>query len=61
MTVDWTVDQTLDYMRTWSASQRYIKDNGTDPTSPYHAELVAAWGDSARTVTWPLTLRVGRK
>jgi len=61
MTVDWTVDQIVDYMRTWSASQRYIRANGTDPTSLYHAELAAAWGESTRTVTWPLTLRVGCK
>ncbi|MGI9262365.1 MAG: class I SAM-dependent methyltransferase [Woeseiaceae bacterium] len=61
MAVDWTVDQIVAYMRTWSASQRYIKANGTDPTSLHHAELAAAWGDSARTVTWPITLRVGRR
>ncbi|MGI9202540.1 MAG: hypothetical protein ACR2Q3_00940 [Woeseiaceae bacterium] len=61
MTADWTVQQILDYMRTWSASQRFLKANGTDPTRLHHEELAAAWGDSARTVTWPVTLLVGRK
>ncbi len=61
MTVDWTATQILDYARTWSASQRYIKATGSDPTRPYQEELVAAWGESERTVTWPLTLLLGRK
>lgn len=61
MTVEWTAAQFLDYARTWSAAQRYLTANGTDPTGPYQDELAAAWGESRRIVTWPLTLLVGRK
>lgn len=61
MTANWTAEQMLGYMRSWSASQRYIKDNGTDPTKEYEGELAAIWGEAARWVSWPLTLRVGRK
>jgi len=61
MTIDWTAAQILGYMRTWSASQRYLNATGTDPTSLYHYELTAAWGDATRTVTWPITLKVGRQ
>lgn len=61
MTLDWTVTQILDYMRTWSASQRYLQANGTDPTVPFKDELAAAWGETERIVTWPLTLLLGRK
>lgn len=60
MTANWTVEQILGYMRTWSASQRYIKDKGTDPTQQLGVELARRWGDRQRRVAWPLTLRIGR-
>ncbi len=61
MTADWTAEQILGYMRTWSAAQRYLEAKGTDPTSLYADALAAAWGKGARIVTWPITLKVGRK
>ena len=57
----WTADNMLDYMRTWSASQRYLDDKGADPTAHFANELRAAWGDDRHTVRWPITLRMGRK
>lgn len=61
MTAEWTAEQILGYTRTWSASQRYLKEKGTDPTGLYRDELAAAWGQTTRTVTWPITLKVGRR
>jgi len=61
MRVSWTVDDALDYVRTWSATRRYIADKDADPAAIYADELRAAWGDGRRTVTWPITLRVCRK
>lgn len=61
MTANWTAEQMLGYVRTWSASQRHIKDKGTDPTKEYGGELAAVWGEDARQVNWPLTHRVGRQ
>lgn len=61
MLATWTANDMLDYMRTWSASQRYMDDKGADPTAKRADELRARWGSDRRTVRWPITLRVGRR
>jgi SAM-dependent methyltransferase len=61
MAAEWTRDRVLGYLRTWSATSRYVAAHGTDPVTPFAAELAALWPDDhPRTVTWPLTVRVGR-
>ena len=61
MRMHWNVDQLLAYLRSWSATQRYIKANGVDPVSLVEADLRAAWGDvGARDVEWTFHLRVGK-
>jgi ubiquinone/menaquinone biosynthesis C-methylase UbiE len=61
MTAQWTLDQLVGYLRTWSASQRFIAANQRDPLEEIGDELRSAWGNikEARRVNWPLTLRVG--
>ncbi len=61
MQFDWTADEMLAYMRTWSATQCYIEANGSDPIALYERELSERWGGVKRDVRWPLTLKVGRK
>jgi SAM-dependent methyltransferase len=58
---DWTLDELLAYLATWSASKGYYKANALDPRDLVIDELAAAWGDvgSARRVTWPLTVIAG--
>ncbi len=62
MCMQWDVGQFLAYLRSWSATQRYLKDRGEDPVARVEADLRAAWGDasSARTVRWQFHLRAGR-
>jgi SAM-dependent methyltransferase len=62
MQCHWTLAQYLAYLRTWSATQRYTRANGSDPVALVADELAQAWGDPAqrRVVQWPLGLRVGR-
>ena len=62
MELEWTLAQYLAYLRTWSASQRHLKETGRDAVSEIEARFAAAWGDPerVRTVSWPLSLRVGR-
>jgi len=58
----WTLDQLLGYFSTWSATNRFIKARGENPLRPLADLLRRAWGNeaTARIVTWPLSLRVGR-
>lgn len=61
MVAAWTVDQLLAYLRSWSATQRYLKERGADPVAIVEPELRAAWGEVARRdVRWQFHLRVGR-
>jgi hypothetical protein len=52
----------LDYLRSWSASQAYLRKTGEDPVLQIEAEMSAAWGDSdqVRRVRWPIHLKAGR-
>jgi ubiquinone/menaquinone biosynthesis C-methylase UbiE len=60
--LEWTLDDLIAYLRTWSSTQRYIKALGVDPTPTLRARLAQHWPDPAskRSVIWPLALRVGR-
>ena len=60
MTARWSVDGMLGYLRTWSACQQYRRKHGDDPVGLIEDELRRAWGASAQTVRWPLTVRVAR-
>ena len=59
---DWTLSHYLAYLRSWSASQRYLKATGIDAVSDIENEMLRVWGnrDETRTVTWPLIVRAGR-
>lgn len=60
--VTWTLPELLGYLRSWSASQRYVEAHGRHPAQPHADALLAAWGDpdTARVLKAPLALRVGR-
>jgi ubiquinone/menaquinone biosynthesis C-methylase UbiE len=61
MIAQWNLEHLVGYLRSWSATQRFIAANQRDPLEKIAAELGAAWGDTKQTrrVVWPLTLRVG--
>jgi SAM-dependent methyltransferase len=61
MSASWTADDMLGYFRTWSASQRYVRERHADPVAAIETDLRLAWGPRRREVRWPLTLRLGRK
>ena len=56
----WTLPQFLGYLRSWSATGRYVDRNGDDPVVAVGAELEPLWGGT-RVVSWPLSVRIGRK
>ncbi len=48
------------YVRSWSATRRFHKENDTDPFEVKLARLEAAWGDDEnRVARWPLYVRAG--
>lgn len=62
MEADWTLDDLLGYVGTWSAVSRYRAGVGDDPVKLLAGELEPRWGsrDMPRRVRWPLAVRAGR-
>jgi len=60
MTLEWSVEDMLGYLRTWSACKRFEVANHRDPVTDIEAALRAAWGEQKRRATWPLQTRVTR-
>jgi SAM-dependent methyltransferase len=60
LTANWSLSETLGYMRTWSATQRFIAEHGHDPVEDLREVLLPAWGGIAekRRIIWPLSLVV---
>ena len=58
----WNLSHLLGYVRSWSATQRFIGEHGVDPVMALGAMLAEGWGDgeAPRRIWWPLPLRVGR-
>jgi hypothetical protein len=58
---EWSRDDLLGYLGTWSATQAYRKANGIDPLVEFGRRLAPLWPDPAtiKTLRWPLHLRVG--
>lgn len=63
MIAQWKLENLIGYLRSWSATQRFIAANNRDPLDEISEQLRAVWGDMklTRRVIWPLTLRVGIK
>lgn len=62
MRTEWNLHQYLAYLRSWSASQRYLARTGCDAVQEISDAMREAWGDPglARSVRWPLLLLAGR-
>ncbi|MEO7457222.1 MAG: class I SAM-dependent methyltransferase [Gemmatimonadaceae bacterium] len=63
MEAHWTLGQVGAYLDTWSAVTRYRQAVGGNPVGRFITSISRLWGDAdtARRVTWPLEVRVGRK
>jgi SAM-dependent methyltransferase len=57
-----TLDGLAGYLRTWSATRRYVEVRGEDPVAPLLGELASHWGEPTRPrrARWPLHVRAGR-
>jgi ubiquinone/menaquinone biosynthesis C-methylase UbiE len=60
MVAEWSVEELLGYLGTWSATQRFKAAEKRDPLEVVKEELRNVWGTETRRVSWPLTMKVGR-
>lgn len=62
MGANWSLSSLLGYVRTWSATRRYLEAKGEDPVDQLQSDLQDLWPDPGekRAVLWPLSLRAGR-
>jgi SAM-dependent methyltransferase len=60
--LSWTLQQLIDYYRTWSATRGKIAAEGERFLIDAYEALTSVWGDpmASRSVLMPITLRLGR-
>jgi hypothetical protein len=58
---DWSLENFLGYLTTWSATQKYIKEKGRNPVEDLASKLTLNWNSAeTRKVTFPVFLKLGR-
>ncbi|EAY28047.1 class I SAM-dependent methyltransferase [Microscilla marina] len=62
MKLNWSLDDLLGYLKTWSSVQKYIVQNGVNPVETLRPELTKVWGEEVRqrTITWDIYLKFGK-
>jgi ubiquinone/menaquinone biosynthesis C-methylase UbiE len=57
----WSMAELCGYLRSWSATSRYMAAHGRDPVAAVEPALADAWGDVTRprVVRWPGAMRAG--
>lgn len=61
LNLDWTLEQLLGYLGTWSGTRLCHEATGVDPREHLRSELNRIWGPVPRRVVMPLSMRAGRK
>ncbi len=59
--VNWTAEEMLNYLNTWSAVKHYEKTINESPLRFIKIDLKKSWGNQKREVNFPVLLRVGKK
>jgi SAM-dependent methyltransferase len=59
---DWTLEQFLGYLHSWSAVVYYEKEKHQNPIDLIRKELGTLWDetDTPKRICWPLSLRIGK-
>ena len=59
---EWSFEQFLGFLSTWSGVAHYKAQTGNDPIALYKKELSSAWGsDPVKTITFEVFCKIGRK
>ena len=63
MAREWNLKELVGYLRSWSATTRYVESRGTDPTEQFESELKPLWGDPLVRwrIAWPFTIKARKK
>ncbi len=60
-----TLNELAGYLRTWSATQRFVRDRGIDPVAALERELAPLWArgspEARLPARWPIFLRAGSR
>ncbi|MFF2082734.1 class I SAM-dependent methyltransferase [Nocardia sp. NPDC058176] len=61
LTKQWTLDEFLGYLSTWSAVRRVDDAGNSEILRAFAADLAAVWGDpsTTRPIAWPVAMRLG--
>lgn len=57
---DWTAEEFLGYISTWSSVQKYIRQNQADPVKDLADQIGRLWGSGRKKVSFPLFVLMGR-
>jgi SAM-dependent methyltransferase len=62
MEAEFSRERLAGYLRTWSATQRFMKVRGLDPVGELESRLDPFWnrGDVLKVESWPISIRAGR-
>lgn len=60
ITLEWKLEDYLNYLYTWSATQNYINATGKNPLERVYESFKKIWGDKTRSVTWKINMKAGR-
>ncbi len=58
--VNWTVRQLSGYLSSWSATQKYVEENGYDPVEAFIKTVCRHWADDEKKVVFPIFSRIGK-
>lgn len=57
--VNWSSEQFIGYLKTWSALQTYLKTQSAEPIQKAFDDIEKVWGDEkTRVVRWNLGFRL---
>ena len=54
----WSLEQLCSYLESWSAVEKYKRENGNSGVAPIKKQLAPYWADNC-IVTWPISLLLG--
>jgi SAM-dependent methyltransferase len=63
MTAEWSRDEVVGYISSWSATARLVEKRGSGPFEEFREAMAKAWpdGEARRVVRWPLVFKLARR